>query len=475
MEFELIQKVVSDLQAKLVGARIAKIHQPEAEMMVLRLWNGRENLRLLLSSAAQGSRIHLTEKSFPNPFTPPRFCQLLRARITRVVGIEIVNDDRIVKIDCQGPKGETALYLELTGRSSNMLLLDGAGKIIDCLKRHDGVGERRLIPGENYCLPQKAGFVKGEGKEVSHPPTTNSELHRFVEKLYTDDIAAENIKDLPSRMHRIIVAQLKKLQKRLKKIEEERARQQGYEKYRQIGDLLLANLHHLKRGMSEVELVDYYRQPPEDVVVLLNSKLSPQENAEKYYQKSKKAKRGLEHSERRINETINEIEWLQQLEYQLGLSVDTDEIIYIADELKKAGLLKEKINRLPRRSNASRTKFKEIISPADSRILWGISSQQNDLLTTREMKKTDLWFHAYRVPGSHVVLRAAEGRHDFTEEDILLAASIAAANSKARNDHKVEVMQAEAKHVRKPAGVKSGMVAVKKYKTLIVEPHRKEE
>ena len=111
MNIELLQAVVAELEGKVSIARIAKIHQPSADLFILRLWAGQKNLKLLISASVRDSRLHLTERSFPNPFTPPRFCQLLRSRLSRITGIRQVNDDRIVEISCQGPKGECRLLV----------------------------------------------------------------------------------------------------------------------------------------------------------------------------------------------------------------------------------------------------------------------------------------------------------------------------------------------------------------------------
>jgi predicted ribosome quality control (RQC) complex YloA/Tae2 family protein len=91
-------------------------------------------------------------------------------------------------------------------------------------------------------------------------------------------------------------------------------------------------------------------------------------------------------------------------------------------------------------------------------------------LSTKELVSGDLWFHAQRCPGSHVLLKATSGTAQFEQSDILYAASLAAAHSRAKADLKVEVMVAEAKDVKKPAGAKPGMVTVRHYKTLMVKP-----
>lgn len=462
MKIDLLQRVVSELAVQIAGSRIAKIHQPSADLFILRLWTGRENLKLLISASGQESRIHLTEQSFPNPFTPPRFCQLLRARVSGILGIQLLNDDRIVEITCRGPKGNCRLLVELIGKSSNLILLDADGHIIDALKRQAG---GRVSPGALYVFPDKPD----RSSDVTLATVADLSVSEAVGKLYTEQ-AAVSTTDLRSRLEKLLRKELKKLARRLKNIQQEHDRQQDFEQYRQQGDLLLANMHLLKRGMQEAEVVNYYQQPPIDIIIPLDPLLTPQDNADRFFRKYKKARRGLEHSARRLAETDQEIQWLDQLAYQLNVAEAAVDIALIADELKRAGLLKEKTTKLPRSQKSDAAGFKETVGPGGCRVMWGTNSKQNDALSTKVLKRGDLWFHAHRCPGSHVVLKADGVLGVLSDDDIVFAASVAAANSKAKLDLKVEVMIAEAKDLKKPPRAKPGMVTVSKYKTIVVKP-----
>lgn len=471
MDIRLLQNVVAELSARISGAKIAKIHQPSAELFTLRLWTGQQTLKLLISAAPGDSRIHLTEQSLPNPFTPPRFCQLLRARLSRISMIRQLNDDRIVELSCDGPKGVCRLLVELTGKSSNLVLVDEAGRIIDALKRTQAKCDRPMIAGADYSCPIKV--------EPPPPPADESTTVNFsdnksaslsVEKLYSAPAPAVKTADLRSRLALLIIKEQKKLARRLKNIEQELKRQQNFEHYRQSGDLLLANLHLLKKGMSAAVVVNYYLQPSVEVAIPLNPLLSPQQNADKYFQKYKKARRGVEHSARRKAETDSDLEWLAQLDYQLKSTDESADVAIVADELRKAGILKEKISKLPRLNKVKKATFRTTVSPNGYKVLWGTNSRQNDALSTKELKNGDLWFHAHRCPGSHVVLKADAGKGAFADDDIEFTASIAAARSRTKDDYKVEIMVVAAKDVKKPPGAKPGMVTVKQYKTLMVKP-----
>ena len=200
--------------------------------------------------------------------------------------------------------------------------------------------------------------------------------------------------------------------------------------------------------------------------------MSPLDNAELYFKRYKKAKRGLEHSRRRGQETQDELDWLESIDYLLNETVSSAEIEEIAAECRQNGLLKEATDRYAKKQQNVKSQPLEAASPNGLKVLWGRNNRQNDYLTTKVLGRDDLWFHVHRSPGAHVVLKRGAGHHDFAEEDILFAASIAAGYSKARHDNKVEVMLVEPKFLKKPKGSKPGLVTVQRHKIIIVQPFR---
>ncbi len=117
--------------------------------------------------------------------------------MTRISGVEQLNDDRIVQLNCQGPKGDCCLIVELTGRNSNLILTDTAGRIVDVLKRNS---DHRNAPGKQYLLPEKkeVPFV-----EVSIPDEEQLDTSITVEKLYTNSETGDP-SDLPLRLKKIM-------------------------------------------------------------------------------------------------------------------------------------------------------------------------------------------------------------------------------------------------------------------------------
>ena len=154
--------VVHELQNALSGAKIDKIYQPGRDEVVLALRAPAGNVKLLLSANPSHPRAHLTQISRENPDKPPMFCMLLRKHLSGARLLELVQppmervvDLRLEALDELGDRVERRLVLEAMGRHSNLILLDGEGRIMDCLRRVDSdmSARRQVLPGLFYRLP----------------------------------------------------------------------------------------------------------------------------------------------------------------------------------------------------------------------------------------------------------------------------------------------------------------------------------
>ena len=155
--------VAAEVRAAVQGGKIDKIYQPARDEVVLYIRGPAGNVRLLLSASPGHPRAHLTERNRENPEQPPMFCMLLRkhlqgARILELnqPPLERILDFRLETLDELGDRVERRLVLEAMGRSANLLLLDGEGRIVDCTRRADGDlarGQRQLLPGLFYRQP----------------------------------------------------------------------------------------------------------------------------------------------------------------------------------------------------------------------------------------------------------------------------------------------------------------------------------
>lgn len=286
----------------------------------------------------------------------------------------------------------------------------------------------------------------------------------------------ESVKDLRTRLSAVISKQRKRLDKRLEHIEAESQRQADPERFRIMGDLLLANLHRFKRGAESVEVEDYYQSPPEKVKIELDSKATPQENAERCFKLYRKAKRSGEHHARRLQDTKEEQEWLDQVELSLEEAASGDDLYQVQLELETAGMLKQTKGQLGRRQAVKpEDQLYKAVSPGGWQLLWGKNSRTNDHVSRHMTGPRDLWFHAKGMPGSHLVLKCGDSIDQVSAEDVHHAAAFAAGYSRGKDDGKVEVIVAKGRDVKKPKGARPGLVTVDAYRTVIVVPKRLEE
>ncbi|MFA6687544.1 MAG: NFACT RNA binding domain-containing protein, partial [Desulfuromonas sp.] len=261
----------------------------------------------------------------------------------------------------------------------------------------------------------------------------------------------------------------KKMSKRRAHIEAELAACQRHEEYQRRAELLDAHRYLLQRGMEEVKVQNYYVDPPAETTIALEPRKTPQEQIEHAYNRARKARRGLVHCERRLQETAREQAWLDEIAFQLR-SVDSaaDEEV-IRTELMEHGYL---------RSAKKNQRRKRLINPADLvrkgatpggfHLLWGRNSRTNAYLSRHILKGDDLWFHAHNAPGCHLVLKT-EGKEP-AATDIEVAARIAAYYSNLQHETRAEVMWTHGKHVKQPKGARPGVVHVTTYATVHVAP-----
>ena len=154
--------LVHELNTALAGSKIDKIHQPSRDEIVMALRAPGGNVKLLISANPAHPRPQLTQISRENPDVPPMFCMLLRKHLTggRILDITQPHLERVVEFrleafDELGDRVERKLVLEAMGRHSNLILLDGEGRIVDCLRRVDldMSARRQVLPGLFYRLP----------------------------------------------------------------------------------------------------------------------------------------------------------------------------------------------------------------------------------------------------------------------------------------------------------------------------------
>ena len=233
------------------------------------------------------------------------------------------------------------------------------------------------------------------------------------------------------------------------------------------GELLKANLYKLENGASFAEVENYYDEM-KPIRIPLNPALSPQKNAEKYFKDYKKSYTAEHTLVALTKKDEEELKYFDSVLDSITRCESLSEIAEIREELSLAGYIKQSGTR--KKKVSAVPQFKEYKSDEGYKILVGKNNRQNDYLTTALAAKNDLWFHAKNIPGSHVIVMCRGG--EVSEETIMKAAALAAANSKAADSSQVPVDYTPVKFVKKPNGAKPGMVIYTTNKTVFVTPKK---
>jgi predicted ribosome quality control (RQC) complex YloA/Tae2 family protein len=227
--------------------------------------------------------------------------------------------------------------------------------------------------------------------------------------------------------------------------------------FRQMGDLIMANLHAIPAGADKIELPDFYTGKP--ITIQIKRGISPQKIAENYYRKAKNQKIEIE----KISENIQ-----QKARFADQLELKKINIEDVKDLRELRNLLKEKKTVRKSADKISESRFRHF-NYAGYDIFIGKSSKSNEELTFGSGSKDDLWLHAKDVPGSHVIMVNKPGKK-IPEPAIKRAAELAAYFSKNRNNTYCPVTFTSRKFVRKLKGGSTGQVIVEREQVIFVEP-----
>ena len=238
------------------------------------------------------------------------------------------------------------------------------------------------------------------------------------------------------------------------------------DEYNKIGNLLLISLYKIKSGDTKIEVNDIFEKdnPDKKKSIKLDDKISPQKNADKYFEKARDSKINFNKSQKLFADSSKEFEKLKSYQQVLAKEISIEELNKIMKELK----IKDKV--VSNSDDNLSSKFKHYLIENKYHIFVGKDSQNNDLLTTKFAKQNDYWFHARSVSGSHVVLRIENTKEAIPKNILKKAASLAAYHSKAKTAGVVPVTYTFKKYVIKRKGMPAGQVTLLKEEVLLVKP-----
>ncbi len=558
-----VRALTNELRARLVGGRISKIIQPEADELLVTIKTQDANERLLISAGASLPFVYLTDENKQAPMTAPNFCMLLRKHISggRVVDITQPGLERIIEftidhLDELGDPCQKILTVELMGKHSNIIFRKPDGAIIDSIK-HIGASlssVREVLPGREYFIPKTEGKVDlhnfilcnqnscpfdsnicslckplplskslyqtftgfspalseslceaaGLDSERGANTYSENELCKLLEPLTRLDETVEagdfrpaiildeagnpaefevvalkqyehdrhenygtvsevlisyykrrseytRMRQKSADLRKIVTTALERCVKKFDLQQKQLGDTDKMDKYRIYGELLQTYGYTVEDGAKAVTCENYYTN--EEITIPLDPTISVMANSVKYFDRYNKLKRTKEAVTKLIDETSSDIEHLRSVLSSLELAGDEATLSQIKDELTDSGYIRRKG---AGRKTSVKSRPYRYVSSDGFEILIGKNNYQNDELTFKVANSGDWWFHAKKMPGSHVILRC--GGAEPTDRAFEEAASLAAYYSSGRSMGKVEIDYVKRREIKKPAGAKPGFV-----------------
>jgi predicted ribosome quality control (RQC) complex YloA/Tae2 family protein len=471
-----IEAVVAEL-APLAGARVDAVRAHAERALTLELHGRAGPVRLLLSAEPDVTRIHVATARSPRRGAPTAFQQLLRAELggARLAAIETLPGDRVVALRFEGPRGESRLVAELTGRHGNVFLV-GADGIIRASAARNLSERRRLVPGERYAAPAPppAAAVERAGDVPRFPPVPGGRfpLSAAIERDYAAREEARALAEGRRRLRDPVRAAVARATRALARLAEEAARVPAAEADRRAADVLKANLSRVRRGMSEVAVTEWTEAGPREVRIALDPALSPRANVERHYRRYRRIVESAARVDARAVEVRAREGALRALLARIE-AASLAELERLEKEARRLGAAPRPAASPRRRREEPALPYRTFRSVARTAILVGRGAERNDALTLRVARGNDLWLHARGVPGAHVVVRLEKGKSP-DQETLLDAAHLAAHFSDVRGAPRVDVAYTRAKYVRKHKGAPPGAVGFSQEKVIALrlEPAR---
>ncbi len=249
--------------------------------------------------------------------------------------------------------------------------------------------------------------------------------------------------------------------------EKELAATYDRERLRQLGDIVTANIHKIQKGQQKVRCVDFYDEDMKEIDIPISPILSPQQNAAKFYKDYAKLKNAEKELTHQIEVGEMELVYLKSVLEELDRAQTEAELEEIRRELQEGGYLKADPGK--KRMKQGKLPPMRFESTEGYPIYVGRNNRQNDELTFKLARKDDIWCHASKVHGSHVIISC--GGTTPPDDTITQAAQLAAYYSEHKGGQNLSVDVTPVKQVKRLANGKPGMVIYHTYRSVIVNPY----
>jgi predicted ribosome quality control (RQC) complex YloA/Tae2 family protein len=466
-----IDLVLSELS--LPGSLIQEIHQPAHDRFVLSLFRRGSHFSVLVSLSSRLPRIHLITEKLANPEKPPRFASFLRAHLRggRIESAEQVRaassahgpegqapGDRIVRIVVLHAGEKRLLWIRLWGSAANAIVTDDSGTILDAFYRRPKKGE---ISGGTFAYaPQAAAGAGRTSYRVRELPGEGS-FNERLERVFREYEGTGDTERLRARADMELAVSENKLLANLEKLRKRLGEYGNLERFRELGDLITSNLHVAAKGDQWLRVEDFFHDNA-PLAIELSRELSPSQNAEKYYERHRKARLGRAKVEQEIARLEKTLARIRRQRGALSEDADTLSLVRAARSAAQA-----------RKPLASEDTPGLVFSSPPFRILVGRTAAENDELLRTKVRGSDWWFHARDWPGAYVFVKAQAGK-SLPLETMLDAGNLAVHFSRGKSAGTADVYYTRVKYLRRAKGARKGTVLPTQEKNLRIrlDPER---
>ena len=289
--------------------------------------------------------------------------------------------------------------------------------------------------------------------------TLNDGLNAYFKTTITSNVISEKKKNLL----KYVDSQIKKFKKIEKNIKVDLKKNENFENYKNIGDILAANMHQIKYGMKKVTVFDFYNN--QEITINLDPLLSPNDNLNFYYNKYNKGKRTISALNIRFSDIQDEIKYFEEIKMFIEKENDFIGIEEIENELNLANNGNKSKNKI----KLNKPKKRELLSFNYNgfQIFVGRNNKENEEISFFKGQPNDIWMHIKDIPGSHVLI--LRNNQELPNDVLLHAANLACEHSKAKKGDKVTVDYCERKFVKKIKNSKPGNVIYTNFHSLLIE------
>ena len=390
-----------------------------------------DEIKNLLTSFGDGT-VQQSIRAIFNGFGKPLLDEVLLT--SNLSGNEIINDLIPTQVDALAK----ALYeLKIKLNESNGLLT--------------------LINDNNKKA--HATFILQNYKVLKEYSTISEALEEAIHN-------TKSIHTADKELEKILTAAIKKEEVRHQKIKDELDDTNKMHIYKLYGDILMINAHLQVQYEPSIQLPNLLSEDGELLTIPLKPNLTIVENGQWYYKLYTKLKNRMVSGEYQLNASTTKLEYLKSILYSISLATTRESLEEIRKECMDAGIIKK--SKKPLSYKLGKSNYIHLTID-EGEIFIGRNNQQNEYLTHRFAKPTDIWFHTQDIQGSHLILRL-----NVEPDDMILSkvAQYAAYFSKARETSKVPVDYTYIKNIKKPPGSPLGFVIFNTHQTMIVEPKK---